>query len=172
MPSRGETGYRCCYDPSNIGSEVLTLDPVQGVTLTTVNHDTLLIGDVARACEVSNDTIRHYEEKGVIPGVIRDENGYRRYPSATIDRVRVVRRALKIGFTLDELARIFTRRASGQPPCRGVADLAAKKLVGLDERIDELILLRKSLSETLESWKQQLSSTEENELAHLLESLK
>src|SRR5258708_32535736 len=88
----------------------------------------LLIGDVAKQTGVSVDTVRHYERKGVIEGVVRDGSGYRRYPAATIDRIRVVRRALGIGFTLDELARIFRQRASGHPPCRQVRDVAARQL--------------------------------------------
>ncbi|SRR5258708_3892868 len=131
----------------------------------------LLIGDVAKQTGVSVDTVRHYERKGVIEGVVRDGSGYRRYPAATIDRIRVVRRALGIGFTLDELARIFRQRASGHPPCRQVRDLAARKLGELDERIAALNAVRAALSVTVTSWESRLEATAEGGLAHLLESL-
>jgi MerR family copper efflux transcriptional regulator len=134
-------------------------------------HDELRIGDIAAACGVSVDTIRHYERKGVLGGVARDGSGYRRYPPDTIDRVRVVRRALSIGFTLDELARIYRQRASGQPPCRGVRALAARKLTELDQRIEELLKLRAAMSGTLESWDRRLANLEEGEAAHLLDTL-
>jgi MerR family transcriptional regulator, copper efflux regulator len=134
-------------------------------------NDEPRIGEIAAACGVSVDTIRHYERKGVIGGVARDGSGYRRYPTETIDRVRVVRRALAIGFTLDELARIYRQRAAGQPPCRGVRALAARKLAELDQRIEELLKLRAAMSGTLESWDRQLGTIEEGELAHLLDSL-
>src|SRR5258706_15615859 len=95
----------------------------------------LFIGTVASQTGVSVDTVRHYERKGLLFNVARDASGYRRYPAETIDRIRVVRAALAIGFTLDELARIFRQRASGKPPCAHVRDLAIRKLEELDERI-------------------------------------
>jgi DNA-binding transcriptional MerR regulator len=131
----------------------------------------LLIGEIASQTGVSVDTVRHYERKGVLQDVTRDQSGYRRYPAATIDRIRVVRRAIGIGFTLDELARIFRQRASGHPPCRGVRDLAARKLAELDERIAALNAVRAALSETVTSWERRLDATPEGGLAHLLESL-
>jgi DNA-binding transcriptional MerR regulator len=131
----------------------------------------LRIGEVADACGVSADTIRHYERKGVLPPADRDESGYRRYTENTIDRVRVVRRALAIGFTLDELSRIFRERASGRPPCRDVQALARRKLHELDERIAELLKLRAALAVTLETWDAQLDATAGGEMALLLDSL-
>ena len=73
------------------------------------------IGDVARACGVSTDTIRWYEKQGVLAPVHRERNGYRVYGAETIERVRVVRRAIAVGFSVAELARIDTlgRRAQG-----------------------------------------------------------
>jgi DNA-binding transcriptional MerR regulator len=131
----------------------------------------LLIGELAKACGVSNDTIRHYEQKGVIPAAVRDGSGYRRYPEETIERVRLVRRALGIGFTLDELARVFRQRTSGHPPCREVRLLGARKLSELDDRIGEMLAVRDALASTLESWDSRLIATPEGEMAHLLETV-
>ncbi len=131
----------------------------------------LLTGELAKACGVSNDTIRHYERKGVIPAAVRDGSGYRRYPEETIERVRLVRRALGIGFTLDELARIFRQRASGRPPCRDVRELGAKKLADLDERIVEMLAVRDALAATLESWDDRLTTTPQGQMAYLLETV-
>ena len=80
--------------------------------------DHLSPADVARICGVSADTIRHYERKGVIPGSERLANGYRRFPSSIVDRVRIIRSALTLGFTLDELASLLEERQNGAPPCR------------------------------------------------------
>jgi len=130
------------------------------------------IGEVASECGVSVDTIRHYEAKGVIVAASRDASGYRHYPPEVIERVRVIRRALKLGFLLDELSRIFRTRAEGKPPCREVRALAERKLHDVDARIAELIALRDSLASTIENWDQRLSATAEGEAAHLLEDLR
>jgi DNA-binding transcriptional MerR regulator len=136
-----------------------------------MNSDLLLIGNVASQAGVSVDTVRHYERKGILSNVIRDGSGYRRYPVETVDRIRMVRRALAIGFTLDELARIFRQRAAGSPPCAHVRDLASRKLAELDERIKAMNAVRAALSETVRSWDERLQSTPEGGFAFLLESL-
>lgn len=136
-----------------------------------MSSDLLLIGSVASRTGVSVDTVRHYERKGLLPDVIRDANGYRRYPAETIDRIRIVRAALAIGFSLDELARVFRQRASGKPPCAYVRDLATRKLAELDERIAAMIAVRAVLSATAVSWEQRLQATPDGGFAHLLESL-
>lgn len=136
-----------------------------------MNLELLSIGAIARDCGVSADTIRHYERKGVLTDISRDPNGYRRYPAATIERVRLIRRALEIGFTLNELARIFRQRASGRPPCRQVHELATSKLTEIDQRIAALMLVRTTLTQILASWGAKLQSVSDGEPAHLLESL-
>jgi DNA-binding transcriptional MerR regulator len=129
------------------------------------------IGDVARACGVSVDTIRWYEKQGVLAPVQRARNGYRVYGAETIERVRVVRRAIAVGFSVAELARIFRQRAAGRPPCREVRALAARKLDDLDARIEELTALRAELAAMLDDWDARLSGTADGEAAHLLEGL-
>jgi DNA-binding transcriptional MerR regulator len=136
-----------------------------------MNSDLLLIGKVAGEAGVSVDTVRHYERKGLLFDVTRDASGYRRYPADTIDRIRIVRAALAIGFTLDELARIFRQRASGKPPCAHVHELATRKLAELDARIAAMNAMRAVLSETAMAWEQRLRETPEGGFARLLESL-
>lgn len=134
-------------------------------------NDGLLPNEIARMCGVSADTIRHYERKGVIPPSRRDPNGYRRYPPETVDRVMLVRRAIAIGFSLDEIARIFRKRDAGSPPCREVRALAGEKLADLDRRIAELAALRDELTGVVAQWDVRLAATRDGEPARLLESI-
>jgi DNA-binding transcriptional MerR regulator len=83
---------------------------------------------LARAAGVSTDTLRHYESRSLIPTPPRAANGYRTYPADTLARVQLIRRALAIGFTIDELARVLRSRDRGEVPCAGVRDLAARKI--------------------------------------------
>lgn len=81
-------------------------------------------GSLAKAAGVSPDTIRHYERIGVLPRASRTEAGYRIYPASAVERVFVVQRALRIGFTLAELAEVLKVRDAGGAPCRRVYELA------------------------------------------------
>lgn len=150
----------------------MTLELVPEFTLSPVNDEELMTGDVARRCGVSADTIRHYERVGVIPRAVRGANGYRFYPREVVDRVLLVRRAVAIGFSLEELARILRQRDSGAAPCRGVRDLAGEKLAELDARIAEMTAMRDGLRQIIEEWDERLGATRDGEPARLLETLK
>jgi DNA-binding transcriptional MerR regulator len=128
-------------------------------------------GELARLSGVSPDTLRHYERIGVLPRPDRSANGYRRYAPNALDRVRLVRRALVMGFTLDELRRILAARDRGSPPCGEVRRLAAEKLAGIETRLDELASLREELQETIRDWDARLEATAPGQPARLLESL-
>jgi DNA-binding transcriptional MerR regulator len=127
--------------------------------------------EVATRCGVSADTLRHYERKGLLPAPARTAAGYRRYPPDAIARVQMVRRALLVGFSLDELAGLLRERERGRPPCRTVRDLVAARLVDLDARLRELAALRRDLRSMLAAWDRTLASTPAGEPAHLLASL-
>src|SRR5688572_1402784 len=108
-------------------------------------NDEILTGELARMCGVSPDTIRHYERVGVIPRAARGANGYRSFPRAIVERVKLVRRAVAIGFSLEEIARILRQRATGAAPCRNVRAMAGEKLTELDRRIAEMTAMRDEL---------------------------
>jgi DNA-binding transcriptional MerR regulator len=127
--------------------------------------------EVGRRAGVSPDTLRHYERKGLLPPPARTAAGYRRYPVDTVARVTLIQRALVIGFSLDELARVLRDRDRGAPPCRSVRDLVANRLGDLDQRLAELTTLRAELRRLLASWDRRLARTPPGRPAHLLQSL-
>ena len=132
---------------------------------------TLAPREVVRQCGVSADTLRHYERKGLLPRPARTGSGYRRYPPETVARVLLVQRALVVGFTLDELARVLRERDRGEPPCRAVRDLVAARLTDLEERLRQLTALRRELRHLLVEWDRTLAATPPGRPAHLLQSL-
>jgi MerR family copper efflux transcriptional regulator len=126
---------------------------------------------LARLSGVSPDTLRHYELKGLLPTPRRSANGYREYPPEAWTRVRLVRRAVSLGFTLDELARIVKVRDQGGAPCSEVRALAARKLATLEERLSELQDARDRLRGVLTHWDVLLSQTPRGGRAALLDAL-
>jgi DNA-binding transcriptional MerR regulator len=128
-------------------------------------------GEVARRAGVSTDTIRHYERKGLLPRVRRSPNGYREYPEGTEQAVRLIRNALAVGFTLEELARVLAARARGEAPCRTVRALAGEKLRAMEDRLAELQGARDRLQAVLADWDARLLRTPAGQRAGLLEAL-
>jgi MerR family transcriptional regulator, mercuric resistance operon regulatory protein len=127
--------------------------------------------ELARLAGVSADTLRHYERKGLLARAPRSANGYREYPAETCTRVRLVRRAVALGFTLDEIARILAVRDRGGAPCRSVRALAEEKLGTLEQRLAELSLARDSLQAVLRHWDFLLEKAPAGERAGLLDAL-
>ncbi|MGH9677168.1 MAG: MerR family transcriptional regulator [Candidatus Acidiferrum sp.] len=127
-------------------------------------------GELARLVGVSRDALRYYERKGLLPPPQRSSGGYRLYPPSALQRLRAIRGALALGFTVQELAGIFRAREHNQPPCKEVRELALRKAEELRLRISELTLLRKELLHTVKRWEAILGETASGNFAYLLES--
>jgi len=134
-------------------------------------NGSLSSGELADLAGVSRDTLRHYERKGVLPRPLRGHNAYRQYPPEALQRVQLVRRALSVGFTLDELARVLKVRDAGGAPCEDVRRLAAQKLLNVQDQLRELTRLRDDLQETIKEWDTRLARRAGGKRANLLESL-
>ena len=127
--------------------------------------------EVARLAGVSPDTIRLYERRGLLPRPRRTAGGYRQYPADTVERVKLVRRALSLAFTLDELRVILGARDRGERPCGAVRTLAAEKLEALDGHIEQLAALRDRMRAVLRDWDARLERTPRGQRAGLLQAL-
>ena len=128
------------------------------------------VGELARISGVSADTLRHYERKGLLKPR-RSPNGYREYPSHAVDRVKLIRSALAIGFKLDDLARVLKVRDAGGAPCRQVRAIAEVKLDEIETLVREATAMRDGLRKLLNDWDEQTDSVAADEPARLLESL-
>jgi DNA-binding transcriptional MerR regulator len=131
----------------------------------------LRIGEVANACAVSVDTVRHYERLGLLPNVVRTSSNQRRYSPKAIARVELVRRAVRFGFSLPELARFMKARDNGHPPCRAVRDAAEHLFHQVESQLAELMRRRDAMEHVLRDWDQTLAGAAPNGAAGLLERL-
>lgn len=129
-----------------------------------------VIGELAKATGVSTDTLRYYERKGVLHSQ-RAGNGYRQYPEDALERVRMVRQCLAIGFTLDELRSIFQVFDRGGAPCQQVRNLAVSKLAQIETHLAEVTALRNDLKDALKDWDKRLAKTTSGQRAGLLKTL-
>jgi len=128
-------------------------------------------GELARLGGISTDTLRHYERIKVLPVPRRSTGNHRLYPPDAVDRLRLIRRALAVGFSLPELARILKMRDEGGAPCRQVKRLLEEKLIRLNEQISDLQAMRDHLQAVLADWEARLSQTPDGRPATLLEFL-
>jgi DNA-binding transcriptional MerR regulator len=126
---------------------------------------------LARLTGVSTDTLRHYERLGLLPGTARTRAGYRQYGPGAADRVRLIQRALVVGFSLKELAQVLSACQKGSPPCGRVRSLVGARLDRLEARLEELIELRDDLRTLIKDWDAGLAGTPAGQRARLLDML-
>jgi DNA-binding transcriptional MerR regulator len=88
-----------------------------------------------------------------------------------VERVLVVQRALRIGFTLAELGEVLQSRDAGSAPCRRVYELAQEKLKGIEADIEALKGTQRYMKKVLSDWEQRIQSAGPGQKSHLLLSL-
>lgn len=110
----------------------------------------LPIGIVAKRAAVGIDTVRYYERKGLLPAPRRRASGYRDYDAIAVDRLRFIRRAKELGFTLTEIRELLTLSTDHERGARGVKQRAQARLATMDQRIRELQRMRRGLKQLLD----------------------
>ena len=113
----------------------------------TINR--LRIGELAQASDTSAKTIRFYEEISLLPPAQRAENGYRLYDTEDVRRLRFIRNARSLGFSVDDLKEVLALRDQGEAPCRYVAHLLEAKAAEIEERVRQLQELQQDLQQLL-----------------------
>ncbi|HEY6419165.1 MAG TPA: heavy metal-responsive transcriptional regulator [Candidatus Binataceae bacterium] len=105
----------------------------------------LTIGKVAKAANVHVETLRYYERRGLVPKPPRSLSLYRNYPENTVRRVRFVRHAQAIGFSLREIRELLSLRAAPKARCADVKRRADSKLRDIEEKIRALQAMHRAL---------------------------
>jgi MerR family mercuric resistance operon transcriptional regulator len=104
----------------------------------------LTIGKLAERAGVNVETIRYYQRRGLLDEPKKPLGGYRRYPSDTVKRVRFIKRAQGLGFTLEEVAGLVRLDAAGA--CAETREVAAHKLALIEVKLSELGAMREGLA--------------------------
>lgn len=120
----------------------------------------LTIGQVADAADVNVETIRYYERRGLIPEPERSRSGYRQYTPAAIRRLRFVKRAQALGFTLSEIGDLLELRADPGRSCEQVEAEASRAMERIDRKIAELRRMRSALAPLRQACRERPSSDE------------
>jgi len=109
------------------------------------------IGQLAREAGVPIDTVRYYERHGLLPEPARQASGYRAYQVKDVQRLRFVRRAKVLGFTLVEIAELLSLSDHRDEDMAPLREVAIGKLREVDERMAELGRIRYGLQTLLDA---------------------
>ncbi|MGV6816860.1 MAG: MerR family transcriptional regulator [Thiotrichales bacterium] len=115
----------------------------------------LTIGALAREAGVNVETVRYYQRRGLIEEPAKPYSGFRHYPLATVDRLRFIKRAQSLGFSLAEIADLL---ALGQGHCVDVCQRAEAKRERIQQQIDDLRRLQATLDRLIASCHEERAS--------------
>lgn len=105
----------------------------------------LKIGQLALAAGVRLTTIRFYERRGLLPKPQRTASGYRQYSFAAAKRIRFIKNAQELGFTLEEIASLLDARSDAALDRHIIKSRTADKIRMIEEKISELTQVRQVL---------------------------
>lgn len=112
---------------------------------------TMTIGKLADSAGVNVPTVRYYERRGIIAEPPRTDSGYRQYDEGTVSRIRFIKRAQDLGFTLDEIQDLLALRVEDPAACQAVESATRTKLVSVKSKIRELERLQTVLRRLVHS---------------------
>ena len=113
--------------------------------------ESFTIGEVARRARVGIDTVRYYERTHLVPEAARRLSGYREYHLDDVHRLRFIRRAKELGFTLAEIRELLTLSSDRERGVRGVKARAEARVAEIERRIRELQQVRRGLKRLIDA---------------------
>ncbi len=111
------------------------------------NQKPLTIGQLASVAGVNVETIRYYQRTGLIQEPDKPLSGYRVYPASDIQRIKFIKRAQQLGFTLAEIQELLDM---GEGHCQEVQALARQKLDKIESHLKDLKAMRKVLKQLVQ----------------------
>jgi len=106
----------------------------------------MTVGELARRAGVGVQTVRYYERRRLLPEAARRASGYREFTPAALDRLRFIRRAQELGFTLAEIAELLALRLDPRTTAADVKARARGKIAEIDAKIRDLERIRHALA--------------------------
>lgn len=103
------------------------------------NHTMIMTrGEVADRADVNRETVRYYEQRGLIPKPRRSDGDYRTYDESYVERIRFIKRAQELGFSLSEIQDLLALQLDPDGACGDVRSKATAKLEDVRDKIRDL----------------------------------
>jgi len=109
------------------------------------------VAQLATRAGVRPDTIRYYERLGLLPAPPRTSGDHRRYPAESLDRLRFVQGAQRLGLRLREIKTLLDVRDTGSCPCEPAEQLLRRRMDELDAEMARLQALRADLARMVDA---------------------
>ncbi len=132
----------------------------------------LTVSELSKTTQTTPDAIRHYVRIGLLTPSRNPVNNYKLFSDGDIKKVKFIRRAKGLGFTLSDIQIIFDHSLRGESPCPVVRDIIQLRIDENRGRLSDLNKLQQRMDDALEKWKSMLDGEPDGEaICHLIESI-
>lgn len=111
----------------------------------------LMAGKLAKEAQIGFETIRYYERRGILPKPNKSASGYREYSEETVERIRLIKKMQRLGFSLIEIKRLLLDESISQEECKSVERKLKWKVSEIEKKIFELQEIKSNLSDILKT---------------------
>lgn len=131
----------------------------------------MTVSELSRQGRVAPHVVRYYSRIGLLSPARHPDNGYKLFSRSDISRLRFIRQAQSLGYTLEEIAQILDTSAQGKSPCRRVRDILQRRLEENRQKLEELVQLQNRMEDALRQWDKMPDHVPDREsVCHLIES--
>jgi DNA-binding transcriptional MerR regulator len=111
----------------------------------------LTVSQLAKATEVRADTVRYYERIGMICEAGRTDSGYRKFDEQAAERIRFIKNAQEMGFSLDEIKELMRLASNDASDCSAISEFARLKVAELEDRMRKMRRFKRELEELVDA---------------------
>ncbi len=132
----------------------------------------MTVSQLSSKGEVLPHVVRYYSRIGLLNPSRHPENGYKMFSSRDLMRLRFIRQAKRLGFTLDEINQILETSERQLSPCQQVREILITRIRENSEKIQELLRLQTRMDQALSKWNKMADQIPEGDsICHLVESI-
>lgn len=117
----------------------------------------LTVADLAKKVDVTPETVRHYVRIGLLSPERNQSNGYKIFNGNDIRRIRFIRQAKSLGFTLKEIGKILECSLRRSFPCPQLGKIIERRIIENKSKLEELIHLQRRMEGALKEWEDSMS---------------
>lgn len=129
------------------------------------------VTEVAAKTGVSPCAIRYYTRIGLLAPARQSGNRYHRFTDVDVTQLSFIRKAQKLGFTLQEIRKIFEESRAGRTPCPLVREIVQRRVVENSKRLEEVAAMQRNMEHALKRWKEMPDRAPDGDaICHLIES--
>jgi len=130
------------------------------------------VTELARQADITPGAVRHYVHIGLLSPEKNPVNGYQYFDDADVTRVRFVRQAKNLGFTLADIDIILNHSMAGDSPCPQVREIIQRRIAENRAKLEALKILQNRMQSAVNKWERMPDGLSDGEsICHLIESI-